>query len=331
MTQIYRPLATKEFSTNNAISVYNQINENTDAYYLSIGRTTTWGTEETDNLFRPPMPEDTEEFKASFWNQVIGYIKIDSAAIRLVEPRRDWGDPEYSDSKTYEVNELTVTNTISANQTSGQKDGYMVYRCLQNPGDSPLSAGTTFPTGTGSAIDTSDGYVWEYLYTIPQDEISKFVTPEWIVVPTPAQIEEDGTTYWGREDINTTVFDKGRIAYDIGVDNIMFYTLIEDTMFTDMIVAGESFRQIGIVINPYTFSLAIDVQDLDADPVYFSETGEGGASVDGWKIIASRCNAATYLAEEVLIETGEILYMENRAPISRSFNQLEEVKIIMSF
>lgn len=331
MTKIYRPLTTTEFSVNNAITLYNQLNTSDDKYYLSIGRDTAWDASENDSLFRPPFPLDTQSFKGGVWAQTIGYVRIDENSVRLVEARKDWGDPDNVESKIYSLGDLTVTNTIEGVNTAiGQKDGYMVYRCAAVT-ESPQPVGTTFPEGTLSSIDTGDGYLWDYLYTIPQDEITKFVTPEWIVVPTPSQLTNSSPERWGREDLNVTVFDEGRIAYLVGSSNLMFYTLIEDTMFTEMIINGEAFRQISIISNPYSYELAPDVKDLNSDPLYFSETGEGGAAIDGWKIVASKADQATYLSTEILRETGEMIYIENRAPITRSFNQIEEIRIIVSF
>lgn len=349
MAVIYRPRLTQEYSTNVALSLINNFdNEN---YYMTIGKTDQWSATENNAEFRPPLPIDTENYKHQFWEDVVGYIKIPKTSVRLVLDRRDWGDPNVQYSKSYNIGDITVVNTIAdVNMSPDANDGYMVYRCIQAPeagtcvdasgndkdtceingGTWHPQDGSNYPTGISTGIDTQDGYIWEYLYTIPVDEVDQFCTPEYIVCPTPEDLAAD-IARWGRETISSTIFDVNRICYEVGASKVMVYVLLTDNYFVDMIVNGQSFRQIGIVMAPYTFELAPDCDDLEGDPVYFTSTSEGGCSLLGWKLIAEKCSEASYSADQILSETGELLYMENRAPIARSRNELQEIRVILGF
>lgn len=334
MTVIYRPLATSKFRTHNALSAFKRLSSEDDVYYLTLGQLTAWSGSENDNLFRPPFPVDDPDIFQDYWSNIMGYIKIDKNSVRFVTDRNDWGDPSKVNSKTYNVGDIICTGTLDGVNTDiSQRAGIMVYRCLSVPATSPRTAGTDFPVGEDTLIDTGDNYTWEYLYTIPEDEIIKFCTKEYITVPGPAQLED--LSYYGRENVSSTVFDKTRLVYELGATKLMYYTLIEDTYFTEMITAGNventAFRQITIIVNPYTYTLALDYRDLSGDPVYFNETGDGGASINNWKIIAEKASAQIYDRAEILQETGEMIYVENRAPIYRSFNQLEEIRIVLSY
>lgn len=350
MASIYRPTLTAEYSTNVALSLISNFDQ--DNYYLTIGKDDIWSATEGQPEFRPPQPIDNENYKHQFWDDVVGYIKVHKANVRLVLDRRDWGDSNVAYSKSYNINDITVTNSIlDVNTSPDLIDGLIVYRCIQAPltgscvggtgnntnkdscdlngGAWHPSDGSTCPTGLGTGIDTGDGYIWEYLYTVPVDEVDQFCTPEYVVCPTPEELQD--TARWGRELLNSTVFDVSRICYEVGASKIMVYTLLTDSYFQDMIIDGLSFRQIGLVLSPYTYEIAPDCNDLDGDPVYFANTPNGGCSILGWKIVAETANDPSYSADQILGETGELLYMENRAPVQRSKNELQEIRIILGF
>lgn len=59
-------------------------------------------------------------------------------------------------------------------------DEYKVYKCIDNKYG---SQSTVKPINIGpSVFETSDGYAWKFLYRIPPNMVSKFVTPDYIPV-----------------------------------------------------------------------------------------------------------------------------------------------------
>ena len=50
--------------------------------------------------------------------------------------------------------------------------------------------------------ENEDGYVWEYLYTIPSDVSINRCTNEYIVVPMPDELKEDPKK-WGYNNITS--------------------------------------------------------------------------------------------------------------------------------
>ena len=71
-------------------------------------------------------------------------------------------------------------NTLEESTFYVMTDDFNVYKCLDNNNNAPS---TVKPTGTSvSVIETSDGYVWKYLYNVPINLRNKFVDDNYIPV-----------------------------------------------------------------------------------------------------------------------------------------------------
>lgn len=319
MAKIYRPLLTKEYST----VLANELRNYSDAScYLTIGKKTAWSGTENLPEFSPPLPIDDDNYKHQFWQDIIGYIRIAKENTRLVIDRTDW-----ISGNIYNVDDIVVvyntTDELGNDTSPNALDGFMMYRCLTNTNNDPS---TIIPEGFGSSTGVlSDGYEWEYLYTIPPAEIAEFCTREYVVVPSEQELISN-LAYWSRDMVSSTVFDNGRMCYSIGAHKLMFRAVLGDNYFRNFLDEETSYRQIGVVLNPYNYSLA---PPCGSPSPWFGVNG--ACSLFGWKIIATRATAATYELYEILANTGEILYMENRAPVIRSFNENNDIRIILGF
>ncbi|MNN41643.1 Bacteriophage T4, Gp8 [compost metagenome] len=87
----------------------------------------------------------------------------------------------------------------------------------------------------------------------------------------------------------------------------MGYVRLTDKDFTDTNRPGNTgYRQLAIIVNPL---------EAKANP------GQPDVKATDY----------TYYPKDILVESGEILYMENRPPIYRSSDQTELIRIILSF
>jgi len=67
-------------------------------------------------------------------------------------------------------------------------DEYNVYKCISNGGD---SESTVKPTGTDTnTIETSDGYIWKFMFRVETGDVTKFLTPTHIPVRKMAGLGE---------------------------------------------------------------------------------------------------------------------------------------------
>lgn len=333
MTVIYRGIVTPKFRTKAMLNFIDGIGDTADknTYYMSFGRKTPWSSFETSSYFKPPYPITDNTGEAALWDDMLGLIKIAKASWIPVIPRKDWGNPQLgSAGKIFQVNEVVIVNSLTGvNEFDTSDSGYMVYRCVQTPDSGAcnittignkndcIKAGGTWtpvptpaeyiniPKGKQSAINTQDGYLWDYLYTIPPDEVINSTNEDYIVVPTPEQIEADPEK-WGLKNVNPSN-QISRIIFDVECSSLMGFVRLTDKDFTNTNRPGNTgYRQLAIIVNP-----------LEA------KTDNGAPDV--------KATAYTYYPNQVLVESGEILYMENRPPIYRSSDQTEQIRIILSF
>lgn len=333
MAVIYRGIVTPQFRTKAMLNFIDGIGDTDDknTYYMSFGRKTPWSSFEQNSYFKPPYPITDNVGVAGLWDDMLGLMKIPKISWIPVIPRKDWGNPDLGVSgRTFQVNDVVVVNSLTGvNEYDTSDPGYMVYRCVQIPETGVCSISTitgrnecvksgglwtptatpgetiNIPTGKQSAIDTLDGYLWDFLYTIPPDEVINSTTIDFIVVPTPEEIEADPAK-WGVNNVNPSN-QVNRIIYDVSCSSLMGYVRLTDRDFTDTNRPGNTgYRQLSILVNP----LKAKAHNGDADV---------------------KATAYSYYPTELLVESGEVLYIENRPPIFRSSDQTEQIRIILSF
>ena len=152
--------------------------------YLVYGRTIPWANDAT-----PPTPNTSVATEYEIWRSMIGGKRITGNEMRHVIPRYNWApDTKYIaydhlDSGLYGDNVRFYIVTQDFN----------VYKCLSN---NYSSNSTVEPTSvvTSSVTQTSDGYVWKYIYTLSDEEKLNFTSGDYIPVRTVGS--DDGSTQW---------------------------------------------------------------------------------------------------------------------------------------
>lgn len=312
--------------------------EDKNTIYLMFGRDDPWSEREDEINFAPPYPNDRPDGKADVWARALGLIKIPKSHLRPVLPRKDWGDPDLNNSLRFTFGDIVTVNTMSINSHPSALNGYMVYRCVDIPetdpnnpnirglctistvtnksdcvavgGDwqAPRSPGNpeNVPHGTGNAIETGDGYIWEYLYTIPPSEVLTNVTKEYIVCPFPADIVNDRVGWGLDQNIAFNVHHDDTI-FNVGAVHLRFRAKLAGSDFIHLFGPGnQGYRQLSLVQNPLLVREEGDLTDIKATDV-------------------------RYHPHEVQAGTGQIIYMENRQPIRKTIDQVEEFNLIYGF
>lgn len=170
-------IITNEFKRLILDDIYNNVRDSNNTYYIGIGRSEDWDSTDT-----PPDPSnharDVRNFRLS-----LQAIKT-AEDVEYVIPRYNWSSgtiySAYDDGIVgYPTNGYYVLTAENA-----------VYICLQQGRDANGNAvaSTIQPSGTLTyPYETSDGYVWKYLYTISALTARKFLSANYI----PAQFIED--------------------------------------------------------------------------------------------------------------------------------------------
>lgn len=172
-----------------ARSFYRDIANENDFFYFYVARTQVWSDEESVET-----PVDSISYINESRKNILMMRRITSADVVLMANRYDWAAGEVYDHYDNKLGELIdPTNpegevyTAASGATSLREakfyvltDEYNVYKCLDNANNSPS---TEQPTGTDtSTFQTSDGYIWKFLFRVETADRVKFLTPEYIPV-----------------------------------------------------------------------------------------------------------------------------------------------------
>ena len=185
--------ATKELSINNAKAFVYAMNSEEDSattkrstiLYCVLGRSNAW---ENDPL--PETIQDTDEYlRYKIHREFIGAKKIENSGCSHITTRYDW-----TSGTVYSMYRDT-DDDVYDRATWVMTDEFNVYKCLYN---NKGAASTIKPSGFSTlAFTTSDGYTWQYLYSVSLGEADKFLTPSHMPVKTIST--GDGSTESDRQ------------------------------------------------------------------------------------------------------------------------------------
>jgi hypothetical protein len=181
------------------------------------GSTTTAATAKT-GVYRyateeiPPIPLDNQKEKINIYDEIIAAKRITNAFARTVIRRYNWDlvanpkfdmwKPDYSATPGGggKIGKQTATgqDSISTAKFYVMNSNYEVFKCLyngedpsnatgQNATEEPLTTGANYDAVTGLYTETTGaGYIWKYMYTIPTDDVLKFLSSDFMPIVLPA-------------------------------------------------------------------------------------------------------------------------------------------------
>jgi hypothetical protein len=125
-----------------------------DRYFVFAGKSDGWTADEAI-----PSLTDNRSTDIDIWRNIIGLKQIDPNNVLYMIPKYTW-----TNNTTYTMYDETVD--LFGTQFYIMNGEYNVYKCLFN-NNTPSSVE---PSGIkiDSPIVTSDGYVWKYMYSIPE-------------------------------------------------------------------------------------------------------------------------------------------------------------------
>lgn len=194
-------LFTKNFGIVNARNFESFLTGNFAQMYITIGRGRQWPNSDTI-----VTPVDTANTFYDFWNNLIGIKKITASDMNLVIPRVDWAANtkyiEYTqDTQLFikgNTSNIAYDNKFYVRNTKDQ-----IFKCLFNNANAnstimpEIAIDGQLPEN--AFIDTSDGYKWKYMYTIPAGLKEKFFTSQFMPVTSESIVTNNAVD--GRLDI----------------------------------------------------------------------------------------------------------------------------------
>ena len=198
------------------------LNSQADRLYMMIGKITTWydpnnlpaGISDKDAV--PAITDDIRS-ESELWSNAQIVKQVTSTHVRHVIPRQNWTTgvvyPFYQSNSS---NTTTYSSSTTENFYVLDEAEYRVYKCLWN---NYGSNSTVKPTQVGSAPDakriqrepfeTTDGYIWKYMYTISASDVTAFVTDNFIPVEKDDTNTPNTTADGGIYKIYLTSTNKG--------------------------------------------------------------------------------------------------------------------------
>ena len=201
------------------------LNSKADALYMMIGKITTWydpndlpsGIADADAV--PAITDDIRS-ETEVWHNAQIVKKVTTTHVRHVIPRQNWVTgvvyPFYQSNAS---NTTTYSSTSTENFYVLDEAEYRVYKCLWNNYGSNSTVKPTQVGGGNNAkriqtepFETTDGYIWKYMYTISSADVTNFVTDNFIPVEKDDTNTPNTTADGGIYKIYLTSTNKGTYA-----------------------------------------------------------------------------------------------------------------------
>ncbi len=143
-----------------------------DSYYMGLGRPNEW----SDELI-PDVPYENQSTSNTTWENMYAMKKLDSTDITYTAPRYLWvSGTTYSEFDDQDQN-------LEGKHYYVISDNNNVYMCLKSGGTSTKNPDIEGVTTSGIIDYTNaDGYIWKYMFTVPVDAATKFLTSSFIPV-----------------------------------------------------------------------------------------------------------------------------------------------------
>jgi hypothetical protein len=240
-----------KFKKSIAESIYNEVISGVSLYHHFLGKENVW----TDFLSPfipssstdvPGPPQDNFRYDLHVRRDILTTKKIKPSDVAYVAPRYDWSSGVVYDMYDDNIGPESESGTTAPAYSGATKledakfyvltDDLNVYKCISNNYN---AISTVQPTGTSTdVINTADGYIWKFMYTIPLSLKNRFLSSDYIPVTTALKSQ-----YYSGGQITNIVIDNGggNYLYEfIAAGTISSSTSSDtvsgtDTFFTDQI------------------------------------------------------------------------------------------------
>lgn len=166
----------------------------TGHYYIFTGKPSIWSANEDDPDFSIPVPLMDENTLKTELRELIGLKKITSDQVSLAIRRYDWSYGSiYDKYDAYDENLLIKYFQTRSRPFYVMTDEYQVYKCLNNN----FGAYSTVKPSNTSLLPftTGDGYLWKYMFTVSEEQILNFLTPDFIPIKSNEDLILNSSQY----------------------------------------------------------------------------------------------------------------------------------------
>lgn len=175
---------TNKFYMNSVDNFVNQIKSGTKSYYVYVGKADPWLNSVGENIdTTPPSAVDSvSESELTVYDSMIFAKEIGSSDVIHMIPRYDWTSGTIYDHYDQNDSQLYTKKYYVVN------DKFDVYKCIFNNYGGESTVKPDLPTTSG-VFNTSDGYVWKYMFSIEPSANTKFTSNTFIPVTANADVK----------------------------------------------------------------------------------------------------------------------------------------------
>ena len=191
-------------------SFVNNVKNSKNSYYLFYGKADSWlnVNGQNDDSAVPAANSSIYSYEQSIYNDLVFGKLITSNDITYMVPRYNWiSGTVYSaysqlDANLYDKQFYVIT------------DAYEVYKCIYN-NNGGVSTVKPSLTTTSGVFNTSDGYVWKYMFTVESNANTKFTSSTYIPV-TPNNDVTNNAVMGSIDYVTVSSSGNNYQAYDTG-------------------------------------------------------------------------------------------------------------------
>ena len=144
----------------------------------------------------PPLPLDNQREKITLYDELIAAKRITDSFARTVIRRYNWdlvANPKYDmfkpDYSATPGGGGQVGKQAATGATSISDAKFYVMNTYYDATEEPYTAGGNYDSATGLYTETTGaGYIWKYMYTIPTDDVLKFLSSDFMPIVLPANV-----------------------------------------------------------------------------------------------------------------------------------------------
>jgi hypothetical protein len=176
-----KKLITNNYRLHAAKQIVESLNETANTvYYMFAGK----HKDQANTEIQQPTDSISNTFIDVYQNMVFGK-RIAVGDVSLMIDRNDYVSGTvydmYDDQEAFSNNSYVIVNAGAF---------YHVFKCLFNNGNTASTYEPTFSDtdSTDELYETSDGYIWKYMYSVSSSTVSKFATEEYFPLTANAQV-----------------------------------------------------------------------------------------------------------------------------------------------
>lgn len=199
-------ILTKKFNVEGSDRFVQDVKTGNTNYYIFVGKSTPWANDSSP----PAANQATSSYDHDVYDNILYGKKVTNTDVIPAIPRYTWTNNTFYAAYDKDDSSLYDKQFFVYNPTSSVK---AVFKVIQSGSGNSVIAPAIIST---APFKTSDGYIWKYMYSITDGNMSKFGTTNYIPV-TPNSTVISAAIPGSIDAIKVTSPGAGWVTFNTGV------------------------------------------------------------------------------------------------------------------